>query len=74
MNKRDFKRFSVIFYKILLTVLLAAGSAFSQRSKIIGTVKDANSGEPLFGANVVVLNTTPGGATEFYIINVPAFY
>jgi len=68
-------RLQRFFYTIFIITSFLSSLSFSQRSKIVGTVKDANSGEALFGANVVVLNTTLGGATdadgEFYIINVP---
>ncbi|MCI0515986.1 TonB-dependent receptor [candidate division KSB1 bacterium] len=43
--------------------------------KITGKVTEAETGEPLIGANVQVVSTTLGAATdlngEFYIINVP---
>ena len=42
--------------------------------KIAGSVKDAVTGQPLFGCNVVIEGTTMGGATdangEYFIINV----
>jgi len=52
----------------LLTLLLAtfAGMSFAQsRGKIAGTVIDAETKEPLLGANVLVLGTTMGAATDF---------
>ena len=43
--------------------------------KVSGKVIDADNGEPLIGANVLVRGTTMGGATDadgtFYILNVP---
>ncbi|MBN1561814.1 TonB family protein [candidate division KSB1 bacterium] len=43
--------------------------------KIWGQVVDATSGEPLPGANVLLMGTTKGGATDmegrYYIVNVP---
>jgi len=51
--------------------LLHAGTT----GKIAGVVKDAKSGEPLPGANIVVVGTTLGAAAdakgEYFIINVP---
>ena len=41
-------------------VLLYAGNT----GKIAGTVKDAQSGEPLVGANVIIKGTTKGAATD----------
>lgn len=47
----------------------------AQKSKIEGIVKDAKTGERLLGANVVLLNTPLGAATDqegrYFIINVP---
>ncbi len=47
----------------------------AQVAKIIGTVSDVQNGEPLVGANVVLLNTAYGAATDaegkFIIKNVP---
>lgn len=43
--------------------------------KIVGKITDAKTGEPLIGANVIVLGTTRGGVTDadgkFTIIGVP---
>jgi len=59
----------------IIFILLFSVLTYSQRSKIEGTVKDEATGEPLFGANVVILNSNFGAATnfdgEFFIINVP---
>lgn len=61
---------------IVFLLLFLSISVYGQtRSRIIGTVKDATTGEPIYGANVVLLGTYLGSATdaegEFYIINVP---
>jgi len=65
--------------KILLTFIIlitcAAGSAFAQTTgKIAGTVFDAQSGEPLPGANVLVTGTSLGASVgldgSFFILNV----
>ncbi len=66
-------------HKFLLTsmlFLLCSGLVFGQTTgKIAGKVVDAETGEPLPGANVQVEGTAKGAATnmdgEFYIINVP---
>ncbi|MBN1302462.1 MAG: TonB-dependent receptor [Melioribacteraceae bacterium] len=59
---------------VLLLFLLPQILMFAQRSRIIGTVVDSK-GEPIFGANVVVLDSFLGGATDeegqFFIVNVP---
>lgn len=60
----------------LLLLLLIVSTLQSQtRSRIIGTVTDGETGEPLFGANVVVKTTYLGAATDiegkYFIVNVP---
>ncbi len=57
-------------------LLLNQVSTFSQnRSKIQGRVTDAQTGEPLIGVNILLLNTSFGAATNvegrFTIINIP---
>ena len=61
---------------LVLAVLIISGtSAFAQSGKISGTVVDAQSGEPLPGANVSIVGTAMGAAAslegDYYIINVP---
>ncbi|HRI45546.1 MAG TPA: TonB-dependent receptor [Ignavibacteriaceae bacterium] len=60
---------------LLLTILLLSTGYSQTRSKIQGTVKDVQTGEVLFGANVVLLDTYLGAATDvhgkYFIINVP---
>ena len=62
--------------RILVLILFLNGLLSAQtRSKIEGTVVDAETGEKLFGANVVLVGTTLGAATDingkYIIINVP---
>ncbi|MGD8782201.1 MAG: TonB-dependent receptor [Ignavibacteria bacterium] len=67
-----------LFVLLLFTVcqsLLYAGTT----GKLAGVVTDAGTGEPLFGANVVIKGTTMGAATDFegnfVILNVsPGIY
>lgn len=67
------KRFSLflLFLAVSLPLLSMAGTV----GKIAGQVKDAQSGEPLVGVNVVVTGTTLGASTDiegrFFIINIP---
>ena len=61
---------------IILSLLLSSILIFPQsRSKIEGKITDAETGEALFGANVVILDTYLGAATDingrFFILNVP---
>ncbi len=58
---------------LLLAVLALSNFAYAQRT-ITGTVTDAESGEPLIGANILVVGTSTGTITDFdgnYSINVP---
>lgn len=63
--------------KRLLLMFLISGPvvAFAQTGSVKGTIKDAESGEPLIGASVVVKGTTKGGIAnlsgDFNIKNVP---
>ena len=67
----------------LLSIVLAIGvilvfsvpSFAATTGKIAGVVKDANTGEPLAGANVLIVGTTMGASTDsegrYFVINVP---
>jgi len=53
------------FTALVIIILLSSSYVFAAGSgKIAGVVKDAETGEPLIGANVVVLNTEYGAATD----------
>ena len=60
---------------VLILLFLTLGVIAGTTGKIVGTVKDKNTGEPLIGANIVVEGTNLGAATDvdgyFVIINVP---
>ena len=60
---------------LLLIMALVPGLMFAS-GKIKGKVLDAASGEPLVGANVLVVGTSMGAATnvsgEYTVLNVPA--
>jgi outer membrane receptor protein involved in Fe transport len=60
----------------IITLLLLSSAAYGQnRSRITGTVKDAKTGEPLIGTNVIVEGLNLGAATDiegkYFIVNVP---
>lgn len=73
MKRRlKFKWFAgLLAFTLLICSTLFAGTT----GKIAGVVKDAESGVPLPGVNVVIKGTTMGAATnlngEYFIINVP---
>ena len=61
---------------ILFILLITSTNINAQnRSRIVGTVKDAKTGEPLVGTNVIVEGLNLGAATDidgkFFIVNVP---
>jgi TonB-linked SusC/RagA family outer membrane protein len=49
---------------LLLIFMSLASLTFAQRT-ITGTVRDAENGEPLIGANVIIVGTTTGTTTDF---------
>ena len=64
---------------LLLIIAVLAAIPFQLSAgtvgKLVGSVIDAGTGEPLPGCNVVIVGTTMGAATDidgyFYILNVP---
>ena len=60
---------------LLLITALVPGLMFAS-GKIKGKVVDASSGEPLVGANVIVVGTSMGAATnvsgEYTVLNIPS--
>ncbi|MFQ5772570.1 MAG: carboxypeptidase-like regulatory domain-containing protein, partial [bacterium] len=64
------------FSLIVFIILLLGSSGFAQKfGKITGSVKDAGTGEFLIGANVLIVGTTIGAATDlegrYVILRVP---
>ncbi len=67
-----------IFTNVLvaLSLLLLTSSAFAQSGvgKMSGKIVDADTGEPLIGANVILLNTNLGAATDidgyYFVLNI----
>ncbi len=59
----------------ILTSLLCAFSATAQTGSVKGKITDAETGEPLIGANVVIIHSKLGAATdisgEYVIKNIP---
>ena len=56
---------SKIRLTILLWTLVFSSSAFGQLTKIMGTVTDSLTGEPLPFVNIVFRNNTQGVTTDF---------
>ncbi len=67
-----------IFTNVLvaLSLLILTSSAFAQSGvgKISGKILDADTREPLIGANIIILNTNLGAATDidgnYFILNI----
>jgi len=67
-----------IFTNVLvaLSLLIFTSSAFAQLGvgKMSGKVLDTDTGEPLIGANIIILNTNLGAATDidgsYFILNI----
>lgn len=63
------KKIFVLF--IIIPFLMFAGTT----GKLVGTIKDAQTGDPLIGANVLIEGTDFGAATnvrgEYVILNIP---
>ena len=55
---------------LLIPFLIYAGTT----GKLSGTIKDALTGEPLVGANIIIVGTDLGGATDingnYVILNI----
>lgn len=60
----------------ILAIAFLSDSIFAASSGIEGQVKDATTGEPLLGANIVLLGTSLGAAADnngkYTIRNVPS--
>lgn len=61
---------------ISMLLILFSGNLFAGTTgKVAGKITDKTTGEPLFGANVLIIGTNYGGAAnidgEYFIINIP---
>jgi len=69
-------KLSKTILSLLVVALLAPGLLMAATGKIRGTVVDAETKAPLFGANIVIANTSMGAASDvngnYIILNVPA--
>lgn len=75
MHKR--RQFFKPLWLMMLTLVLCSSAIINAqtRSRIVGTITDAKTGEALFGVNVIVKGTYLGAATDvngkYFIVNVP---
>jgi len=73
---RDYKKIKALTSFFCLLFLLVSNSVNAGTTgKIAGKLIDAVNGEPLIGANVIIMGTNLGAATDFdgnyFIINIP---
>ena len=65
----------VIFSAGLLAALTAGALNAQSAGKLSGTIKDAQTGEELYGANIVVVGTTLGASSgidgSYFVLNIP---
>jgi outer membrane receptor protein involved in Fe transport len=52
------------FYLLLLFLLFYTSVDMAQSGKLSGRITDANNGEPLIGANIIIEGTTTGAASD----------
>ncbi len=68
-------RILTILSTLILAITLFCETSFATGTRISGTAKDASTGEPLFGATILLVGTSLGAATDMngkYVIeNVP---
>jgi len=71
----DRSRWLTFLLGLVVVAMLLPGLVLGQSGKIRGVITDAETGEPLMGANVLVQGTMLGTATdedgEYMILNVP---
>lgn len=74
--RHPFRKASLMLW-VGISILCMSTIVFAQTTgKISGVVTDVQSGEPLIGANVVIVGSSLGAATDvdgaFFILNIPA--
>lgn len=64
MKLKILKTSQIIKYTVLIILLIFTGFSLAQTGKLSGQVTDAETGEPLFGTNVIIEGTTLGAAAD----------
>jgi outer membrane receptor protein involved in Fe transport len=69
------KYFLLVLFRVIICIVVISSVLFAGTGKIHGKVTDATTGEPIVGANVLVVGTTLGAACDiegaYTIIGVP---
>jgi outer membrane receptor protein involved in Fe transport len=64
----------IIFFVSLIVVISAGALIAQDGGKLSGTIKDELTGEPLVGANIIVIGTSLGAASSidgsYYVLNI----
>ncbi|MDR3627565.1 MAG: TonB-dependent receptor [Ignavibacteriaceae bacterium] len=58
------RRIATVLSILVLTVFSISSTVLAAGASVTGLVKDSKTGEPLFGANVILVGTSMGGATD----------
>jgi hypothetical protein len=70
-----FKLYSKFCSALVLLFVFSSLNPAQTTGKISGKIKDANTGEPLIGTNILIEGTRLGAASdakgEYFIINIP---
>ena len=61
------KKIKLLIVSIFLTLTLTSTIWPGETGKISGIIKDKTTGEPLFGASIVVVGTTLGAKNRDYL-------
>jgi outer membrane receptor protein involved in Fe transport len=64
MKSEIFKPSQIIKYAVLIILIAFTGLSYAQNGKLSGQVTDAETGEALFGTNVIIEGTTLGAAAD----------
>ena len=73
------RRIAIVLSILILSVISISSTVLAAGASVEGYVKDAKTGDPLFGANIILLGTSMGGATDMdgkYVISsvIPGTY
>ena len=61
----NYKKFKMLVFSVLFSMNLVGFISMAQQSTITGVVKDAATGDPIIGANILEKGTTNGTITNF---------
>jgi outer membrane receptor protein involved in Fe transport len=69
------EKFGFYLLMVVITLCCVSNSFGQSKSRVVGTIRDASTGEVLIGANVILIGTHLGGSTDingkYFIVAVP---